>query len=940
MPFTPQLVTNRRVLWMVLLTITASLVTNQSSAQSPVADEQVDAESEPKEWWREARFGMFIHWGLYSAAGGEWQGKRNSSIASWIAHEFRIPSEEYEKELMPQFTAEKFDPDQWARLAKTAGMKYMVVTAKHHEGFCLYDSELTDYDSVHSAAGRDVIRPILEAFRKQDIHVGLYYSLIDWHHPGYPVLGDPLHPMRENEAVRSQPRDFDGYVDYLHGQVDELMTNYGPIDILWWDYSYGRMSGETWRGSELIEKVRARQPKILMNNRLVALDGSYVANDDKFGGDFQTPEQFVPPQGIPGLDWETCMTINTTWGYKPYDHDFKSSRQLIHTLIETASRGGNLLLNVGPRPDGTIPEQLVERLEAMGAWLNVNGEAIYGTTASPYKRLPSWGRVTTGKQQGGITPVYLHVFDWPADQKLQVPALESPVKRAYLLADVSKEPLEVHSDKTGLWVKLPAEPLDDSATVVVLEVEGKPIAAPFRVRPGEGGRLVLQAIDADLHGEKIRCEAGDHNTASIGWWTEAEDWASWPLQLAEPGAYQVKVTYGCDANQGGTFTVAVGDEQLQATAKPTGGWFQRSTESVGTLALPAGVSTLSIKIEPPRDIAVLDLVGIELVRVVETESTQAAAEWTNPLQKQGYVNSPLVEVTPFVFRNKLYLLECWRSDWSWPGQPSDSAGSGREMWIAELPAGPEQYEQRKYLSRALPCHTLGSAMVWDDRVYVFAVSPHHAEGRKEVFMTSSEDLLTWSEPVKVFDSPQGRIFNVAVTRDDAGMVFLWETDGYGKPFTMCYGRVDSPEDNWNSGIVQGARYGEHKYTGGPALYFHDGWYYTLYLEQLPNGWETHITRSRDLKHWDDAPQDRPVVAFDPHRRGLPLRPENIAENNASDLELCYFQGKTIAYFTGSDQQVAGDLQWASYSGTPQQLLESYFRDSPDASSGSSNSSRN
>lgn len=598
---------------MAAIAVMVLIAAPNGSAETPVDGGTIAERDARMDWWREARFGMFIHWGLYSAAGGEWEGRRNSMIASWISHEFEIPPAQYEAKLKPQFTADRFEPAEWARLAKRAGMKYMVITAKHHEGFCLFDSELTDYDSADAAAGRDMIRPMLDAFRDEGLRVGVYYSMIDWHHSDYPVVDDPLHPLRNNAAAKAEPRDLSRYVDYMHGQVRELMTNYGPIDILWWDYSYGRMSGDTWRAEEMVELARSLQPNILMNNRLTALDSTFVTRDERFGGDFQTPEQFVPPNGVPGLDWETCMTINTTWGYKPYDKDFKSSRQLIRTLIETASRGGNFLLNVGPRPDGTIPEEQVARLEAIGEWLDVNGEAIYGTTASPFPRRPRWGRVTTGKFRNGVTPLYLHVFDWPQDGKLRVDPLENEVTTAYRLADQQRASLPIETNEAGVIVTLPGSPLDADATVVVLEVQGRPVPAPFRIRPNDDGRFVLAAAAADLHGDTIRYPSGEGDVESIGWWTDPQDWVSWPLAVPETGYFRVNITYGCDATGGGAYTVEAGDEVLRAESRPTGGWFERVTDSIGTIHLPAGQTTVALRVEELSGVAVLDLVSIELV---------------------------------------------------------------------------------------------------------------------------------------------------------------------------------------------------------------------------------------------------------------------------------------------------------------------------------------
>lgn len=302
-------------------------------------------------------------------------------------------------------------------------------------------------------------------------------------------------------------------------------------------------------------------------------------------------------------------------------------------------------------------------------------------------------------------------------------------------------------------------------------------------------------------------------------------------------------------------------------------------------------------------------------------------DWKNPILKRGYLNSPLVEVTPLSFKGEFYLLECWRSQWDWKEVPDESVKKEAEIWMAELPDGPEHYSKRRYLGRVLKNCTLGTAIVWDDRVYVYAVSAQHSDGGQAVYMTCSENMQDWTEPKKVFASPAGKIFNVAVTRDPSGLVFLWETNGYGQPFTMCYGRVDGPEKDWQAGIIEGARYGMNKYTGGPAIYYFDGWYYTLYLEALGAGkYETRITRSNDLKEWHDAPSNRPFITFDPTKKNLPLRPASASEKNASDAELCFHNRQTVIYFTGADQIRGGDLQWASYQGKPGQLLKMFFED--------------
>jgi alpha-L-fucosidase len=297
-------------------------------------------------------------------------------------------------------------------------------------------------------------------------------------------------------------------------------------------------------------------------------------------------------------------------------------------------------------------------------------------------------------------------------------------------------------------------------------------------------------------------------------------------------------------------------------------------------------------------------------------------EWEHPLKKMGYLNTPMVEVEPLVINGEFYLLENWRSGWDWPGQPSESAGKNNEMWIAHLPNGPEDYEGRKYLSAALKGNTLGSAIVWKDRVYVFGVN--EASGRQFVEMTWSEDIKNWSLPVKVFDSPAGDIFNVSLARDDNGFVFQWETNGIGRPFTMCFGRIKNLTDNWNDHVIENACYGKDKYTGGPAVIYEAGWYYLLYAERLPDGWETRIARSRDLINWEDAPEDRPFVTFDPGHKNIPLHSPEVHEINATDPSLTYYKGEVIVYFTGGIQRKGGDLQWAKFEGTVKELMESFF----------------
>ena len=357
------------------------------------------------EWYQNARFGMFIHWGIYAIpARGEWVRSRE-----------HITVEDYQK-YFDAFDPTGYNPKEWARLAKHAGMKYAVLTAKHHDGFCLFDSKLTDYKATNTKAGRDLLREYVDAFRAEGIKVGFYYSIIDWHHPDYPHYGDRNHPMRVNEDYKdhAQQENFDRYLDYMHGQVREICTNYGQIDILWFDFSYGEMSGEKWRATELVRMVRELQPGVLIDNRLEVSGegfGSLLTdNPTEYSGDFLSPEQIIPPEGILNhkgepVAWEACITLNNMWGYDVHDHNWKSAKTVVRKLVECVSKGGNLLLNVGPDAKGRIPKQSVKILTEVGNWMQLNGESIYGCGISKLPPQP-WGMITEND-----SAIFLHVYE-------------------------------------------------------------------------------------------------------------------------------------------------------------------------------------------------------------------------------------------------------------------------------------------------------------------------------------------------------------------------------------------------------------------------------------------------------------------------------------------------------------------------------------------------
>ena len=415
------------------------------------------------DWWRKARFGLFIHWGLYSIPAGEWRGKTN--YAEWIRNQAQIPIKVYDK-FVSQFNPVKFNADSWVRMAKNAGMRYIVITTKHHDGFCLFDSKYTDFDVMSTPFQRDILKELSLACKKEGIKLCFYYSIMDWHNPDYL-------PRRDWETNRStKGANFDRYVQYMKNQLKELLTNYGNIGVLWFDGEWENTWNEK-RGLDLYNYVKSIQPDIIINNRVGAgrsgMEG--FTEGDKFAGDFGTPEQQIPPTGLPGVDWESCMTMNDHWGYNKNDKNFKSAKEILQNLADIASKGGNYLLNVGPTAEGLFPPESVERLKEIGRWMNINGESIYGTSASPFKKL-DWGRCTQ-KLINGNTRLYLHVFNWPQDGKLIVPGVYNKPIRAYLLADKKESSLNCEKSENEIVIDVPSSAPDTVNSVVVLDVSGK-----------------------------------------------------------------------------------------------------------------------------------------------------------------------------------------------------------------------------------------------------------------------------------------------------------------------------------------------------------------------------------------------------------------------------------------------------------------------------------
>ncbi len=448
----------------------------QSNANHPVQaiqDTETPAQRDARmAWWREARFGMFIHWGLYSIPAGTWNGQQIPSIGEWIMNRATIPVADY-KALASQFNPTAFNAHDIVALAKSAGMKYIVITAKHHDGFAMFDSHADPFNIVAATPfHRDPIRELAEECRKQGIKLGFYYSQDqDWTAPGGAAYKTGNHDAPNHHWDKAQDGDF---ATYLHTkaipQLKELLTNYGEFPaVIWFDTPTDDMTPAL--AGEIVALMN-QHPNLIWNNRL---GGGYK-------GDTETPEQYIPAKGYPGRDWEACMTMNDTWGYKSYDMNFKSTETLLRNLIDIASKGGNYLLNIGPDSKGNVPVAEVDRLHQVGQWLAVNGETIYGTQATLFgpeagsfsatekdkegkpKFIPTWNwRSTTAPDK-----IYIEIFTWP-DGKLHLDKVPRQVTGAYLLADKSKKPLKVTKSGTSVDVALPDHALDPIATVVVIK---------------------------------------------------------------------------------------------------------------------------------------------------------------------------------------------------------------------------------------------------------------------------------------------------------------------------------------------------------------------------------------------------------------------------------------------------------------------------------------
>ncbi|MCF7974971.1 MAG: alpha-L-fucosidase [Phycisphaerae bacterium] len=529
------------------------------------------------QWWNTARFGMFVHWGVYSVTGGEFRGQMPTNSAEWMMNKARISIADYKVENVDKFNPTDFDASAFVGLAKEAGMKYLVITAKHHDGFAMFGSKCSPYNVVDATPfKRDIMKELAEACHDQGIRFGFYYSQCqDWHHPG---------GIGNNWDKTLKHVSFDEYVrDKAAPEIKQLLTEYGPISIFWWDTPRD-MSKEAF---DSLHSGTDLQPGIITNDRL----------GKEYPGDYKTFERNIPRQAPVGQDWEVCMPISGSWGYKKSDTNFKSTETLIRNLVDIASKGGNYLLNVSPTGQGILLPQATERLKAMGQWMKINSESIYGTTASPFGKL-AWGRCTKKEFARGTT-LYLHVFDWPKDGKLLLPGLRNKVEQAYLIADW--QALKIQSQDSGVVVSLPEKAPDDIVSVVVVKVSGVLDIESTGPAPQKDGSLVLSADMANVHNNEgsrdIRLQQND-GISHLGYWTDEEAWVEWSFKIDKPGAYEVLAELAIEADKTG-FRLVLPGQQKSMELTSTGGYGNYVTKSLCKLNFDkAGEYTLQIRPEP------------------------------------------------------------------------------------------------------------------------------------------------------------------------------------------------------------------------------------------------------------------------------------------------------------------------------------------------------
>jgi alpha-L-fucosidase len=544
----------RTILSLLLLILCAEALPGQSLT------------NERTEWFVDARLGMFIHWGVYSGAEGVWKGERlrhGNDYAEWIQYRNRIEKGEY-LTLLDRLDWDAIDPEQWVLLAKRAGMKYVTLTAKHHDGFALWDSQVSDYDVAdHTDPRRDIVRELAAACGKHGLKMGLYYShWVDWEHPWGWDHTMELYPIT--------PEQFDQYWQgKVMPQMRELLSNYGPLGLIWFDMWIHHSETIVTREQlvQLKRLIRELQPDCLINSRL----GLSVEEDDDV--DFRTMGDNEFGRHRLDYPWQSPGTVAHSWGFHALDERWKSTTTLLHSLINNTSLNGNFMLNIGPRSNGAVPHESVQRLEEMGQWLDVNGESIYGSGAFDLRPdLHAWGRITHKAGAGGAHTLYLHVYDWPYNGRLPLTGVKSAPRRAWVLKDKLRSPLDVDHDGLLTTVSLPVVPPDPRVSVVALEYDERPaIVDGLVARTVDGGHSMRHENRSSEEGDRTVVAAGRYGTVPPHLVVEGEYTCRWKLFVERPGRMRVDASYSLQGEEAaGTLSVEAAGSAVDHALEPTG----------------------------------------------------------------------------------------------------------------------------------------------------------------------------------------------------------------------------------------------------------------------------------------------------------------------------------------------------------------------------------
>lgn len=574
-------------------------------AKKAASMEAIAPENQRIDWWLDARFGMFIHWGPYAVLGGDWKGERleEGQIAEWIMKWKEIPVEEY-RAVASGFNPTGFNAQEWVNLARNTGMKYLVITSKHHDGFAMYDSRVSPYNMVdHTPFGRDVIRELSEACAEAGIRFGIYYShREDWDHPyAYGNTWD-FDSSQTNLDTMDYPELFRSYLDEKAvPQLKELLTNYGPISVVWFDR--GMYTQE--QGQEFADLVHSLQPNCLVNGRV----GHYYK---ELLGDYQSlNDNGMPPGGIEEY-WETPQTLNDTWGYSKFDHNWKDPREIIRRLVSIVSKGGNYLLNVGPTGDGLIPQSSVDILNQVGEWMKAYSETVYGTSASPFPYELPWGFCTAKEEK-----LYLHVFQWPEKGFIELRGLNNPIEKAYLIAEPGVELGIVKEDMNVLRIELPEVAPNDINSVVVVEISEPADVDPLIIQQEPGEPVVLDYLTASTSGEAIKRfnRKGDQERFHISKMQGPEDVIQWQIDFRSPGTYEVQIRYAAIPEwEGASYIVDAGKSRIKGSVKSSEGWYEYETEKAGQLDIKRkGIQTIRLYPENNLDHYMMYFNSMELV---------------------------------------------------------------------------------------------------------------------------------------------------------------------------------------------------------------------------------------------------------------------------------------------------------------------------------------